>query len=63
MRSKIVPLDPRVHYTLNIPSSFRNKLNDASAKSGVPGTTIVQRLVTAWIDGRIKISDLAPLPK
>lgn len=54
---------PRVHYTLNVPVEFRAKLNNASEKSGVPGTTIVQRLVTAWIEGRIKIADLAPLPK
>ena len=54
---------PRVHYTLNVPIEFRTKLNDAVKKSGVPGTTIVQRLVNAWIEGRVKVSDLAPLPK
>jgi len=58
MPSKPAAAD-RCHYTLSVPVAFRETLNDVSKRTGVPATVIVQRLVMAWVDGKIKPSNLS----
>lgn len=59
----VQPKPDRVHYTLSVPTEFRDKLNDTSAKTGVPATVILQRLFAGWTSGAFTCSTLAKPPK
>lgn len=49
---------PRLQLNMTLDKTLDEKLDDYYSKTGVPKSTVVKRLLAAFLDGKLKLNDL-----